>query len=119
LDRAKALIGDGVNAKHELPQQAVAADRIPTNVSLYWFTETATPSANLYYESAHNRDWPQPSQVLTGVAAFAEDVAIRRFAEQNNNIVHWNDFDTGGHFAVMETPDLLVNDIRQFVAGLR
>jgi hypothetical protein len=35
LDRAKALIGDGVNAKHELPQQAVAADRILTNVSLY------------------------------------------------------------------------------------
>jgi epoxide hydrolase len=119
LDRAKALIDDGVNAKHELPQQAVAADRILTNVSLYWFTETATSSANLYYESAHNRDWSQPSQVPTGVAAFAEDVAIRRFAEQNNNIVHWSDFDTGGHFAAMETPDLLVNDIRQFFAGLR
>jgi hypothetical protein len=29
------------------------------------------------------------------VAAFAEDVTIRRFAEQNNNIVHWSDFDTG------------------------
>ena len=107
------------NAEHELPQHAVAIDRILTNVSLYWFTETATSSANLYYESAHNRDWPQPSQVPTGVAAFAQDIAIRRFAEQNNNIVHWSDFDTGGHFAAMETPDLLVNDIRQFFAGLR
>jgi pimeloyl-ACP methyl ester carboxylesterase len=53
------------------------------------------------------------------VAAFAQDVAIRRFAEQNNNIVHWSDFDTGGHFAALETPDLLVNDVRRFFAGLR
>ena len=107
------------DAEHELPQHAVAVDRILTNVSLYWFTETATSSANLYYESAHSRDWPQPSQVPTGVAAFAQDVAIRRFAEQNNNIVHWSDFDTGGHFAALETPDLLVNDVRRFFAGLR
>jgi epoxide hydrolase len=106
-------------AEHELPQHAVAIDRILTNVSLYWFTETAASSANLYYESTHSHDWPQPSQVPTGVAAFAEDVAIRQFAEQNNNIVHWSDFDTGGHFAALETPDLLVNDIRQFFAGLR
>jgi pimeloyl-ACP methyl ester carboxylesterase len=107
------------DAEHELPQDAVAIDRILTNVSLYWFTETAASSANLYYESAHSRDWPRPSQVPTGVAAFAQDVAIRRFAEQNNNIVHWSDFDTGGHFAALETPDLLVSDIRQFFAGLR
>jgi pimeloyl-ACP methyl ester carboxylesterase len=110
---------DWTDAKHQLPHHAVAMDRILTNVSLYWFTETATSSANLYYESAHRRDWPQPSQVPTGVAAFAQDVAIRRFAEQNNTIVHWSDFDAGGHFAAMETPDLLVDDIRQFFAGLR
>jgi pimeloyl-ACP methyl ester carboxylesterase len=53
------------------------------------------------------------------VAAFAQDVAIRQYAEQNNNIVRWSDFDTGGHFAAMETPDLLVNDVRQFFAELR
>ena len=79
--------------------------------------QAATSSANLYYESAHSGDWPQPSQVPTGVAAFAKDVAIRRYAEQNNNIVHWSDFDNGGHFAALETPDLLVNDIRQFFGG--
>ena len=106
------------NAEHQLPQDAVAADRILADASLYWFTETATSSANMYYESAHTRESPVPSQVPTGVAAFAEDVAIRRFAEQNNNIVHWSDFDTGGHFAAMETPDLLVNDIRAFFAEL-
>jgi pimeloyl-ACP methyl ester carboxylesterase len=53
------------------------------------------------------------------VAAFAEDIAIRRYAERGNNIVHWTDFDHGGHFAAMEAPDLLVGDIRAFFSGLR
>jgi hypothetical protein len=48
------------------------------------------------------------------VAVFAEDIAIRRYAEQGNNIVHWSDFDTGGHFAALETPGLLVADLRTF-----
>jgi pimeloyl-ACP methyl ester carboxylesterase len=57
--------------------------------------------------------------VPTGVAVFAEDIAIRRYAEQGNNIVHWSDIDAGGHFAALETPDLLVADARKFFAGLR
>jgi len=55
-----------------------------------------------------------PSSVPTGVAAFAEDVAIRRFAEQLNNVVHWSDFDEGGHFAAMERAGLLAADLRAF-----
>jgi pimeloyl-ACP methyl ester carboxylesterase len=50
---------------------------------------------------------------------FAEDIAIRRYAEQGNNIVHWSDFDTGGHFAALETPDLLVADVRTFFGSVR
>ncbi len=59
---------------------------------------------------------PTPSGVPTGVAVFAEDLAIRRYGEKWHNIVHWSDFDTGGHFAAMETPQLLVDDIRTFFA---
>jgi len=67
----------------------------------------------------HSADWPAPSEVPTGVAVFAEDVAIRRYAQQANNIVHWSDFDTGGHFAALETPGLLVQDIHAFFAPLK
>ena len=102
---------------HDLPEEAVGLDAILTNVSLYWFTQTAGSAANMYYESMHGHDWPTPSQVPTGVAVFAEDVAIRRYAEQSNNIVHWSDIDAGGHFAALETPDLLVADVRAFFAG--
>jgi pimeloyl-ACP methyl ester carboxylesterase len=87
-------------------------------VSVYWFTGTAGSAANMYYESMHGTDWPTPSSTPTGVAAFAQDISIRRYAEQANNIVHWSDFDTGGHFAAMETPELLVDDVRTFFGKL-
>ena len=104
---------------HDLPEEAVGLDTILTNVSLYWFTQTAGSAANMYYESVHGRDWPTPSQAPTGVAVFAEDIAIRRYAEQANNIVHWSDIDAGGHFAALEAPELLVADVRAFFARLR
>jgi pimeloyl-ACP methyl ester carboxylesterase len=106
------------NSGHELPEDAIPRDVILTNVSLYWFTGTAGSAANVYYESMHSGDWPVPSGVPTGVAVFAEDIAIRRYAERGNNIVHWTDFGTGGHFAALETPDLLVADVRAFFAAL-
>jgi len=106
------------NSGHALPEDAIGRDDILTNVSLYWFTGTAGSSANVYYEAMHSGDWPVPSGVPTGVAAFAEDIAIRRYAEQANNIVHWSDFEAGGHFAALETPSLLVQDVRDFFASL-
>ena len=106
------------NTGHALPEDAVPRDEILADVSVYWFTGTAGSTANLYYESMHSGDWPTPSQVPTGVAVFAEDIAIRRYAERANNIVQWSDFDTGGHFAALETPGLLVQDVRTFFASL-
>jgi pimeloyl-ACP methyl ester carboxylesterase len=104
---------------HDLPEEAIGLDTILTDVCLYWFTRTAGSAANMYYESMHGHDWPTPSPVPTGVAVFAEDIAIRRYAVQSNNIVHWSDIDAGGHFAALETPDLLVADVRTFFAGVR
>jgi len=103
----------------DLPEQSVDRDRMLTNVMLYWLTGTAGSAANLYYESTHTQNWPTPSEVPTGVAVFAEDVAIRRYAERGNAIVHWSEFDRGGHFAAMEVPDLLVRDVRTFFRRFR
>ena len=57
----------------------------------------------------------------TAEAGFPYEIAppIRRFAELSNNIVHWSEFDRGGHFAAMEEPDLLVADVRAFFRPLR
>jgi epoxide hydrolase len=50
------------------------------------------------------------------VAVSPEEIAapVRRLAEQSNNVVHWSEFDRGGHFAAMEEPDLLIGDVREF-----
>jgi hypothetical protein len=47
------------------------------------------------------------------------DVSIRRTIEREHTIVHWSEFDRGGHFAAMEAPDLLVGDVREFFRKLR
>jgi pimeloyl-ACP methyl ester carboxylesterase len=105
----------------EVPEDAVDRDRMLANVMIYWLTNTAGSSARIYYEGAHSGSWgaAERSPVPTGVAVFAEDVAIRRYAEHANTIVHWSDFEAGGHFAAMEAPDLLVGDVRDFFRTLR
>jgi len=109
------------HTKTGIPEDAIGRDDMLTNVMLYWLTGTAGSAARLYYENMHMTPaWGQPPATTpTGVAAFAEDIAIRRYGEQANNIVHWTDIDQGGHFAAMETPELLVTDIRTFFRGLR
>ena len=104
----------------ELPEDAVDRDHLLTNVMLYWLTATAGSSARTYYDNMHSGFWgKQPGTTPTGVAVFVEDVAIRRYAEGGNNVVHWSEFDRGGHFAAMEAPDLLVDDVRTFFRRLR
>ncbi len=103
-----------------LPEDAVDRDRLLTDVSIYWLTATAGSSARLYYEGAKSWGQPtEPSAVPTGVAVFPMDITIRSIAESQHNIVHWTEFDRGGHFAAMEAPDLLVADIREFFRPLR
>jgi pimeloyl-ACP methyl ester carboxylesterase len=104
----------------DLPENAVDRDRLLTDVSIYWLTATAGSSARLYYEGA--KSWGQtnePTTVPTGVAVFPMDITIRSIAESQHNIVHWSEFDHGGHFAAMEAPDLLVGDVREFFRPLR
>jgi pimeloyl-ACP methyl ester carboxylesterase len=107
--------------KAELPEDAVDRDHLLTNIMCYWLTNTAGSAARIYYENSHTGSWAptEQSPVPTGVAVFAQDVAIRRFAERGNTIVHWSEFERGGHFAAMEAPDLLVGDVRAFFRRLR
>ncbi|UGT45285.1 epoxide hydrolase 1 [Nocardia yamanashiensis] len=93
-------------------------DHMLADVSVYWFTNTGSSAAQMYYETLHSRHTPTHSKTPTAVANFEGDPAIRRFAEQLNTIVRWTDYDSGGHFAAMQTPDLLVADIRAFCAEL-
>jgi pimeloyl-ACP methyl ester carboxylesterase len=113
----------------KVPEDAVDRDQMLTNVMLYWLTRSGASSAHFYYDNAEFMPTsptppaaPPPLTVPFGVAVFPRDPAqpIRRFAERIlTNIVHWSEYDRGGHFPAMEVPDLLINDLRSFARALR
>jgi pimeloyl-ACP methyl ester carboxylesterase len=96
------------------PRSQISDDRMLTNISLYWFTATAASSARLHHDAP--RGHTVPCQVPVGVAVFAHDItqSVRPLAERLYDIRHWSEFERGGHFAAMEVPDLLAEDIRDF-----
>ncbi|MEV0420020.1 epoxide hydrolase family protein [Streptosporangium canum] len=104
----------------ELPEDAVDIDQMLTDVSIYWFTGTAASAARLYKEG--QKGWgaaAEYSALPHGAAVFPGDAGVRRIAEREHNVVHWSEFDRGGHFAAMEAPDLLVEDVRAFFRLVR
>ncbi len=104
-------------------ESAVSRDRLLTNVSLYWFTATAGSSARMYYEMMHSgaAGLSDPLATPIGVANFPMEIlrAPRRWLEPRYNIVHWTDMAEGGHFAAMEEPEALAEDIRTFFRRFR
>ncbi len=99
----------------------LSADFVLTVASLYWFTDTGGSTAQQYYEDAHAPErQPERGTVPTGVAVFADDFpSIRQLAERDHNIVHWSEFDRGGHFSGTDAPDLLAGDLRAFYRDYR
>jgi pimeloyl-ACP methyl ester carboxylesterase len=102
-----------------VPEEAIDRDLLLTNVSLYWFTRTGASAANFLYESAHSVDWIAESDVPQGMAVFNADPILRRVLDPEHTLVHWSEFDRGGHFPAMEAPDLLVDDVRTFFRRFR
>jgi pimeloyl-ACP methyl ester carboxylesterase len=103
------------------PASEIDRDRLLTDVSIYWFTGTSGSLARLYFESARGRGVPNPLPVPLGVAVFPHDILlpVRALAERQYTITRWSEFDRGGHFAAMEVPDLLVDDVRAFFRQFR
>ncbi|MGX1548967.1 epoxide hydrolase family protein [Streptomyces adustus] len=95
------------------PRAPISDERMLTDVSLYWLTATAASSARLHRDTARGT---APCPVPVGVAVFAHDITqpVRPLAERLYDIRHWSEFDRGSHFAAMETPELLAEDIREF-----
>ncbi|QMW64650.1 epoxide hydrolase [Mumia sp. ZJ1417] len=100
------------------PGSPVSDERMLTNISLYWLTATAASSARLHRDTARQA---APCPVPLGVAVFAHDItqSVRPLAERLYDIWHWSEFESGGHFAAMEVPELLAEDVREFFSRVR
>jgi len=99
-------------------------DALLTNAMLYWVTGTSASSARLYWECKHGGLWAEPAEyvaVPTGVARFPREVLRypRSWVERQYNVTRWTDMPRGGHFAAMEQPALLVDDVRSFFRTVR
>jgi len=98
-------------------------DELLANISLYWFTETIHSSIRLYNESIRKPLRFSENDFINipvGIAKFdkKEPFPPRKFIERGFNIQHWTDIPEGGHFAAMEKPVLLANDIIKFAKKL-
>jgi pimeloyl-ACP methyl ester carboxylesterase len=96
-------------------------DELLTNIMIYWVTQSATSAARTYYENSRLKPPLQPGErieVPTGVALF-DSKTPREWAERSLNIVRWTQMPRGGHFAALEEPALLVDDLRTFFRDYR
>ena len=59
---------------------------------------------------------------ITGCAIFPYEFLTwppKSYVGRLYNLVHWSKMPSGGHFAALEEPNLLVNDIRDFVSKIK
>lgn len=102
-------------------EKKFSKDDLLANVTLYWVTQSGASSARIYYENLRATGLPRRIEVPTACAVFPKEIAIppRRWVEAQTNLTRWTEMPRGGHFAALEEPELLVDDIRTFFRSLR
>jgi microsomal epoxide hydrolase len=104
--------------------RSFSADDLLTNIMLYWVTGAIGSSFWPYYARQHV-GWPLPAdrrvEVPTAYQSFPRDILhpVRALAERAFNIQRWTEAPRGGHFAALEVPELLAQDVREFARTLR
>ncbi|MCH7620774.1 MAG: epoxide hydrolase [Chloroflexi bacterium] len=99
-------------------------DELLTNITIYWVTQTIGSSVRMYYENQRN-NWvmgkdeqiPAPA----AIAVFPGEISRppREWAERSYNVCRWTEMARGGHFAALEEPELLAEDVRAFFRAYR
>ena len=117
----------GSHDEHGDVEALFTLDEVIDDVMLYWLPNSAASAARMYWESART-GWASPGTIeepLTvpvGLSIMPGEYVrrSRRWAERRYaNLVHFNEVARGGHFALLEQPELLVADIRATFRRLR
>lgn len=99
-------------------------DQLLTNVTLYWMTQSIGSSMRMYRANGKaplqfgREDFVRPPVAL---ARFPKEIlqVPRSWIERGYNLQRWTEMPRGGHFAAMEQPQLLAEDVRAFFRELR
>jgi pimeloyl-ACP methyl ester carboxylesterase len=108
------------------PESHLSREFLLTLVTLYWVTQTITPSMRDYHDNRWLADPPGPDDfvdVPTAVALFdnhfvPEGTPPREWAERLYDVRRWTPMPRGGHFAPAEEPELVAGDIAAFFGEL-
>ncbi len=108
-------------------EDAHSKDELLTNIMIYITTGTFNSASWIYYGRREEGGRVLSAEgdrveVPTGCAVFPAEMLRwppRSYADRIYNITHWSEMPRGGHFAAMEEPELLLNDIRKFARSLR
>jgi pimeloyl-ACP methyl ester carboxylesterase len=107
------------------PERALTRDQMLADISLYWFTGAIGSSFWPYYARRHG-PWPIPDgqtvAVPVGYAAFPHEIVRppRSIAARYySRIQRWTVMPRGGHFAAVEQPEALAEEVRAFFRPLR
>jgi microsomal epoxide hydrolase len=112
--------GDDVESAH-------SKDALLTNIMVYIVTRTFNTASWIYYgrREEGGRTLSHEGkrvEVPTACALFPAELLAwppRPYVERMHNVQRWTVMPRGGHFAALEEPDLLLDDVRAFARGLR
>jgi|MEHZ01.5.fsa_nt_MEHZ011566639.1_3 pimeloyl-ACP methyl ester carboxylesterase len=98
-------------------------DELLTNIAIYWFTETITSSARIYYENSKT-PVAKPIEYIdvpTGVALYPAEIFItpRSWVAAAYDLRHYSLMEKGGHFAALEQTESYLNELNTFFRLLR
>jgi pimeloyl-ACP methyl ester carboxylesterase len=109
------------------PERELSKDDMLDDITLYWLTNSATSSAQLYWENNNNNfnaDNQRTAEIAIPVAVtvFPGEIyrAPRSWTQMAyRNLIYFNEVDKGGHFAAWEQPELFAAEIRAAFRSLR
>jgi pimeloyl-ACP methyl ester carboxylesterase len=108
------------------PERSLTRDEMLDDITLYWLTNSATSSAQLYWENNNNFNAVEQKtaeiSVPVGVTVFPGEIyrAPKSWAQRAYpKLIYFNQVDKGGHFAAWEQPELFAAEIRAAFRALR
>lgn len=104
-------------------ENTFSKDELLANVTLYWITQTIHSSIRIYNENSQMPLVFGANDFVKVPVAFAKfpkelPTPPRSYIEKGFNIQRWTELETGGHFAAMEQPHLLADEIKIFFSNL-
>lgn len=115
---------EAVNPDNPLIKSNIWKDHILTTVCLYHFTDCAGTSSLVYFENTWHEKFSEEIvkkqnrvRVPMGYTSFLWDTrpSVKWGVEKTGNLVWYNERDEAGHFAALECPEGLAEDIRAVV----